>query len=111
MIFVKFKSDEYGLPSREREHLIEDEIAEAVEDDAVFIFFNRLKNVGMMTDDEIGSGVDSGVGKFGLFGGEGGGVFVAEVEGDEEPIDLRRGGPDVLSDLGGIHHSCAEVVF
>ena len=71
--------------------LVEDEVAEAVENDAVFIEFNGLQNVRMAADDNVRAGFNELMGDLPLGVRHGGNVFLTEVNVCDRDVGLQRG--------------------
>ena len=67
---------------------IEDEVAEAVEDQCVAAAFPRLEHVSVVADDERGAGVDRRVGELTLLSGRGRVVLPSEVEDGDHEVDI-----------------------
>lgn len=74
--------------------LVEEEVAEGVDNGDAVVVFVGFDDVGMGTDDGIGSGVDEGVGGFDLGDAWGWGVFDAPVRKDNDEITGRFFGFD-----------------
>ena len=85
--------------------LVGEEVAERIKDDGVAavggaVSLDRLQDVGMVADDDRGSGIEHLVRNLDIFGARGGGVLDAPVDGDDEEIALGAGGFDGGEDLG-----------
>ena len=64
--------------------MVEDEVADAVVDLVAVIVFDGLQGVGVMTDEDVGTGTDEHMGIVTLTGHGLQGVFAAPVERDDD---------------------------
>ena len=84
--------------------LIEDQVAERVENDAGAAALPSLDHVGMVPGDDLGAGVDGGAGELDLAGVGARGVLGAGVHGDDGGVGAGEDGMNVGLHAGDVHH-------
>ena len=81
--------DQHGLAGGQAV-VIEDEVAEAVDDEVPLVELDPLQDVRMVADHQVGPGVDGGVGLGDLVGDRRVGVLDAPVKADDDVVDTLR---------------------